>query len=47
MNLVELLVLYKLQKYKEKANRDRFKLPIEKDITLFTNIVNNCIKYIL
>ena len=47
MNLVELLVLNKLQKYQEKANRDRFKLPTEKDITLFTNIVTDCIKYIL
>jgi hypothetical protein len=47
MNLVELLVLNKLKKYQEKANRDRFKLPLEKDITLFTNIVNDCVKYIL
>ena len=47
MNLVELLVLNKLKKYQQKANRDRFKLPLEKDITLFTNIVNDCIKYIL
>ena len=47
MNLAELLVLNKLQKYQEKANRDRFRLPLEKDITLFTNIITDSIKYIL
>ena len=47
MNIIELLVINKLQKYKEKANRDRFKLPPDKDIFLFTNIISDCIKYIL
>ena len=41
------MVLNKLKKYREKANRDRFKLPLEKDITLFANIINESVKYIL
>ncbi len=46
MNLVELLVLNKLKQYQEKANRDRFILPIENDISLFINIIENCIKFL-
>ena len=45
LNLVELCVLNKLKQYQEKANRDRFILPIENDISLFTNIVENCINF--
>jgi hypothetical protein len=35
MNIVELMVINKLQDYKEKGNRDRdrFILPLEKNIT--------------
>ena len=33
MDLIEQMVIKKLKMYKEKANRDRFILPIEKDIT--------------
>ena len=43
MNIIELTILNKLKKYQEKANRDRFILPIENDISLFTNIIDNCI----
>jgi hypothetical protein len=45
LNLVELNVLKKLKKYQEKANRDRFILPLENDITLFTNIIEICINF--
>jgi len=45
MNTIELMVLSKLKNYKEKANRDRFILPLEKDISFFTNIIDNCIKF--
>lgn len=34
----ENMVLIKLKEYKEQANRDRFVLPLEKDISFFTNI---------
>jgi len=46
MNLVEIMVLNKLNIYKEKANRDRFILPVEKDIVFFIDIINNCINFI-
>jgi hypothetical protein len=45
--LVELMVLNKLNVYKEKANRDRFVLPLEKDISFFTNTIDECIKFII
>ena len=43
MKLVEAIVLFKLKEYKEKANRDRFILPVDKDISFFTNIIENTI----
>ena len=45
MDLAEKIILRKLKPYREKANRDRFILPLENDISLFTNIVDNCIKF--
>jgi hypothetical protein len=45
LNLVELMVLNKLKKYQEKANRDRFILPIENDISLFINVIEDCVKF--
>ena len=43
MNFIEKAVLNKLDKYREIANRDRFILPLENDITLFTNIIESII----
>ena len=43
MNAIETIVLLKLNKYQEVANRDRFILPLENDISLFTNIINETI----
>ena len=45
LNLVELNILNKLKQYQEKANRDRFILPVENDISLFTDIIENCINF--
>ena len=45
LNLVETMILDKLKKYQEKANRDRFILPIENDISLFTNIIDKSIDF--
>jgi 4-alpha-glucanotransferase len=45
MSAIETLVLKKLNKYREKANRDRFILPLENDISLFTNMINECINF--
>jgi len=47
MNIAESMVLSKLDKYREKANRDRFILPVENDLTLFTDIIENCINFLI
>jgi hypothetical protein len=45
MAAIEMVVLTKLKNYREKANRDRFILPIDKDISLFTSIIDNAVNY--
>ena len=45
MNIIENMVLNKLEEYREKANRDRFILPLEKEISFFTDIINNAINF--
>ena len=40
MDLSEKLILNKLDKYREVANRDRFILPLDEDIKLFMNIID-------
>jgi len=45
MNIIESMILTKLKDYKECANRDRFILPLEKDISFFTNIIDNSINF--
>jgi hypothetical protein len=40
MALIEEIILYKLDKYKERANRDRFILPENREITVFTDVIN-------
>jgi hypothetical protein len=46
LNIVESIILNKLMKYKEQANRDRFILPLEKDITFFTNVIDEAIEFL-
>jgi hypothetical protein len=46
LNIIENMILKKLDKYRETANRDRFILPVDKNIDLFTKIVDNCINFI-
>jgi hypothetical protein len=41
MKIAEDMVLELLDKYREKANRDRFILPIGEDIKLFTDVFND------
>ena len=41
MGLIEENILYKLDKYKERASRDRFTLPVGNDISLFIDILNS------
>jgi len=43
---IEKMILTKLEIYREKANRDRFILPVGKEISLFTDIIDSCVKFI-
>ena len=45
MKTIETMVLEKLDKYREKANRDRFILPIDNDISFFKNIIDQCVNF--
>jgi len=45
MNIIENMVLNKLEEYREKANRDRFILPLEKEISFFTEIIEKSINF--
>ena len=43
--MIENMVLKKLDKYREQANRDRFILPIDNYIKLFTDIIDEAINF--
>jgi len=45
MNIIESMVMKKLEKYRECANRDRFILPEDADISLFTNTVDASVAF--
>ncbi len=45
MDIIELMILYKLDNYRERANRDRFILPEDQDINLFTNIFDEAVNW--
>ena len=45
MHIIETMVLNKLDMYKEVANRDRFILPIEKEISFFTNVIDESVNF--
>jgi hypothetical protein len=40
------VVLKKLEKYKEKANRDRFILPADQTINLFIKIIDESVNFL-
>jgi hypothetical protein len=40
------MIFNKLNKYIEQANRERYILPEDRDITFFTNIIKECIQFI-
>jgi len=46
MSLVESLTFNKLQKYREQANRERFILPENQDISLFSGTIKNCLEFL-
>jgi hypothetical protein len=46
MDAAETMVLTKLRSYREKANRDRFILPDDKDDSFFTRTIDECIRFL-
>jgi hypothetical protein len=46
MNIVESLVLKKMEKYREQANRDRFVLPEGEDVEIFKEIMRESVKFL-
>ena len=46
MDIAEIIVLSKLRDYKEQANRDRFILPEDKDISFFIQMIDGCIHFL-
>jgi hypothetical protein len=45
LTIIENMILTKLDIYREKANRDRFILPVTENISFFIDIINNCINF--
>jgi endogenous inhibitor of DNA gyrase (YacG/DUF329 family) len=45
MSMVENMVFYQLNNYREQANRERFLLPEKEEIYLFSNIINKSIEF--
>ena len=46
MDTAETMVLSKLRDYREKANRDRFILPEDKEISFFIGVIDDCIVFL-
>ena len=45
MGLIEQMILYKLDSFRERMNRDRFILPEDKDVSFFTNIFDTAVNW--
>jgi hypothetical protein len=43
MGIVESMVFSQMEKYREQANRERFILPEEEEIKLFSDIINKSV----
>jgi hypothetical protein len=46
MSLVEGMVFDKLEVYREQANRERFILPVDRKIDLFSGTIKKCIDFV-
>jgi hypothetical protein len=46
LNTTENVILSKLAQYKHQGNRDRFTLPKDTNISLFTDIINECVNFL-
>jgi hypothetical protein len=45
MSIVESLVFCKLNQYREQANRERFLLPEDASVNLFSDMIKHCIEF--
>jgi hypothetical protein len=46
MGIVENLVFNKLDSYRERANRERFILPEDQDIIIFSEVIRKCVNFV-
>ena len=46
MSTAETMVLSKLHSFREQANRDRFILPEDRDVSFFTQTIDECIRFL-
>jgi hypothetical protein len=46
MSIVESLVFCKLNQYREQANRERFLLPEDASVNLFSDAIKHCIDFV-
>ena len=46
MNIIETMIFNKLKEYREQANRERFVISNDKDITFFIDAIKECILFI-
>jgi hypothetical protein len=46
MGVIEGLVFTKLNKYRERSNRERFILPHDQDIDIFVNCIKRCVDFV-
>ena len=46
MTIIENLVLSKLKDYREQANRDRFILPEDKEVSFFISTIDECVNFV-
>ena len=46
MNSLEIIVFQKLKEFREQANRERFKLPENKNIDFFIDIIKKCFEFL-
>ena len=46
MTVIENLVLSKLKDYREQANRDRFILPEDKEVSFFISTIDECVNFV-
>ena len=46
MGMIETIIFSKLDQYREQANRERFILPDNTDISLFVDVIRQCIDFL-